>query len=434
MYFKPSYRAYNGAANIMVRSLAEELGLSLTKKYEIILASFLAVSKKVNGKAFDWWTGNDNENLKFWSLFPNVSNQSVREVYKLLKQRNYIGVSADIPNHLIESMGFGKPNWIKAKNLPQHFLKEATFIEANLPYVLVNKSETYTDQIARRDRRRTAPKLSIQQVKKMFGKDYTLAYRALKEMNAYWAEHPLYNPIDDEYYSSARRIFHNGSIKAGGRYYGGWTDISSDHRFAFTLDGHPVVHVDVNAMILSLVSSLTGKPINMIGVYEDLYRAVVFQIPNISNARGKVKQVIMELTGSGNPYKAEPSEHSKEIIDDVEEFLHIRDLCLDAYPALKCLDKNKLNFVNDLSYHEAQILTQTLLRLKDIGIVAYPLHDRVIVRLGDEFETVETIKTVFKDYVSSYQEHNSLPELDLDVAVKVEFDPSNKIRVQGTLS
>ena len=187
----------------------------------------------------------------------------------------------------------------------------------------------------------------------------------------YWAEHPLYNPIDDEYYSSARRIFHNGSIKAGGRYYGGWTDISSDHRFAFTLDGHPVVHVDVNAMILSLVSSLTGKPINMIGVYEDLYRAVVFQIPNISNARGKVKQVIMELTGSGNPYKAEPSEHSKEIIDDVEEFLQIRDLCLDAYP-LKCLDKNKLNFVNDLSYHEAQILTQTL-RL-DIGIVAYPVH------------------------------------------------------------
>ena len=42
---------------------------------------------------------------KVLSLFPNVSNQSIREVYKLLKQRNYIGVSADIPNHLIESMG-----------------------------------------------------------------------------------------------------------------------------------------------------------------------------------------------------------------------------------------------------------------------------------------------------------------------------------------
>ena len=47
MYFKPSYLPSNGAANILVRSLAEELGLSLNKKYEIILASFLAVAKKV---------------------------------------------------------------------------------------------------------------------------------------------------------------------------------------------------------------------------------------------------------------------------------------------------------------------------------------------------------------------------------------------------
>ena len=66
MYFKPSYLPSNGAANILVRSLAKELGLSLNKKYEIILASFLAVAKKVNGQAFDWWTGNDNKNLKIW--------------------------------------------------------------------------------------------------------------------------------------------------------------------------------------------------------------------------------------------------------------------------------------------------------------------------------------------------------------------------------
>ena len=84
MYFKPSYLPSNGAANILVRSLAEELGLSLNKKYEIVLASFLAVAKKVNGQAFDWGTESDNKNLKFWSLFPNVSGKSVSEVYRLL--------------------------------------------------------------------------------------------------------------------------------------------------------------------------------------------------------------------------------------------------------------------------------------------------------------------------------------------------------------
>ena len=63
MYFKPSYRPHNGAANILVKSLSDELGLSLSKKYEIVLASFLAVAKKVNGQTFDWWTSK-NEKTK----------------------------------------------------------------------------------------------------------------------------------------------------------------------------------------------------------------------------------------------------------------------------------------------------------------------------------------------------------------------------------
>ena len=425
MYFKPSYLPYNGAANILVKSLAEELGLSLNKKYEIILASFLAIAKKVNGQAFDWWTGNNN--IKLWGLFPHVSNQSVKEVYKLLKAHDYIGSTTDFPNYLIEHMGVGKPNWIKAKRLPKHFLGMATFVESNLPYVLVNKPETYETKQARENQHRGAPKFGIRQVKQKFGKDYTLAYRPIKEMNTYWAEHPLYNPIDDEFYSSAKRIFHNGSIKAGGRWYGGWTDFESDQRFSFRIDNKPVVHVDVNAMILCLLSSLTGKPMNMIGVWWDVYQRVVCQIPNITNARQKVKQVIVELTDSGNPYKSKPSPDN-EVLGDLEEFIHIRDLCLDAYPALKCLDKERLNFTNELSYHEANVLTETLLRLKQQDIVAYPAHDCVIVRLGDEFDAMETFKSVFKEYVSSFQN----TYVGLDIALTVRFDSSNEMGIQGS--
>ena len=201
MYFKPSYLPSNGAANILVRSLAEELGLSLNKKYEIILASFLAVAKKVNGQAFDWWTGNDNKNLKFWTLFPHVNNQSVSEVYKLLKEYGYIGAMADVKASVIESAGFEKPNWIKAQRLPKHFMAEAAFIESNLPLVLVNKPEIYEDKIVRNNQYFSAPKLGIKQVKQEFGVDYTLAYRSVKEMNAYWSQHPLYNPIANEFLS-----------------------------------------------------------------------------------------------------------------------------------------------------------------------------------------------------------------------------------------
>ena len=185
MYFKPSYLPSNGAANILVRSLAEELGLSLNKKYEIILASFLAIAKKVNGQAFDWWTGNDNKTLKLWSLFPHVSNQSVVEVYKLLRENGYIGAMTGFKTSTIEGLGVEKPNWITAQRLPKHFMEEATFIESNLPFVMVNQPETYEDKRATQNQYFAAPKLSIKQVKQEFGEEYKLAYRSVNEMNEY---------------------------------------------------------------------------------------------------------------------------------------------------------------------------------------------------------------------------------------------------------
>ena len=427
MYFKPSYLPSNGAANILVRLLAEELGLSRNKKYEIILASFLAIAKKVNGQAFDWWMGNDDKNQNLWSLFPHVSNQSVGKIYNLLKAHRYIETSTDFPNYLVERIGLGRPNWIKAKRLTKNFLEMATFVESNLPYVLVNKPETYEEKVVRKNLNLAAPKLGNAEVKRRFGRGYLLACKPIEEMNDYWAEHPLHNPIDNESYSSARRIFHNGSIESGGRWFGGWTEFKSDQRCQFTIDKHPVVHVNVNAMILCLLSSLTGKPMNMIGVWWDVYHRVCCQIPNITNSRQKVKQVIMELTGSGNPYKSKPSADN-EILDDVDEFIHIRDLCIDAYPALKHLDNERMNFANDLSFHEANVLTKTLLNLKKMGIVAYPVHDCVIVRLGDEFDAVETFKRVFKDYVSTFHDHN----IEIDIALTVQFDPSNIVGIQGS--
>ena len=266
-----------------------------------------------------------------------------------------------------------------------------------------------------------------------FGEDYTLAYRSVKEMNSFWSQHPLYNPIANEFYASARRIFHKGCMKSGGHWYGGWTNFKSNELCSFTIDGHPVVQIDANAMILCLLSSLTGKPMNMIGSFKDVYQAVFSQIPNIANSRDKVKQVIMELVGSGDPNKEKPSSDS-EILDNVGEYIYIRDLCLQSYPALKFLNKERFNFINDLSYHEADILTLTLLNLKQIGVVAYPERGGLIVRLGDEFNAVETLKKAYKDYVYSFQKLNKLPELDLDIALTVKFDPANKVVVEGSTS
>ena len=63
-----------------------------------------------------------------------------------------------------------------------------------------------------------------------------------------------------------------------------------------------------------------------------------------------------------------------------------------------------------------------------MGIVAYPVHDCIIVRMGDEFDAMETFKRVFRNYVSSFES----PNVDLDLALTVKFDPSNKVGIQGS--
>ena len=430
MFYKPSYVPQNGAANILVRHLAEQLGLKLNKKYEIVLASFLAVAKKVNGQAFDWWTGNQNKNPKLWGLFPHVTNTSVRKVFKLLEENEYIVSSTEFTNNFAVSMDFKKPNWVKAQRLPKHFLEAAKFVENNLPLILVNKPEFEGDTKSWDNQCFSMPKFDNNQVQQKFGRDYTFAYRPVLEMNAYWEQHPLYNLVQDEFYSSSIRLFRNGSIKSGSRWYGGWTVISPDQRFRLSIDGQPIVNIHINAMILALLSSLTGKPMNIIGTFEDIYSAVVFQLAGVSNAREKVKKVIMELIGAGNPYKKAPSQDN-DILNCTEEFIQIRDLCLQAYPALKCLDEKSLNLLNDLFFHEDNIITQIMLTLKQLNVVSYPISDGFIVKLGDEVKTVDTIKSVFKSYVASFQKCNNLPELDFDIALVVKFNPTNEFIIQG---
>ena len=114
--------------------------------------------------------------------------------------------------------------------------------------------------------------------------------------------------------------------------------------------------------------------------WTDVYQCLVEQLPSIENARDKVKQVFVELIGTGNPNKREPTKQPNSILENVEEFILIRDLALDMYPALKELNKEHMNFTDALSFHEANILTNTLIELIGQGVVAYPIHDCVLVK------------------------------------------------------
>ena len=68
-------------------------------------------------------------------------------------------------------------------------------MDAQRPYVMVNKPEKYTDRVERKAANIKAPKLSWDEV---YGgrqkRRATAAARAVMEMNTYWAKHPLTLP------------------------------------------------------------------------------------------------------------------------------------------------------------------------------------------------------------------------------------------------
>ena len=449
MHYRPSYLPYNDTASELVKSLADQLALSLNHKHEIVLASFLATAKNADSTPFYWMVGNENKDLKVYSHYPNVGVKVINKVRSLLMEHGLLSDTTDrkrelLEQQIMESFGVTPSEFELMTGVKQPVISpisevtamvkglgDAIFVEANLPLVQVNEAETWEDRLQRKSHSKPPQRMGITKVKSTFRSGYSKAVRPLNQMNAYWQQHPLYNPIKKEYYAAATRIFHNGSITSGGRYYGGWSNIPSAQRLEFTIDEEPVCEIDLNASLPTLLSCLVSKPMRIGETWTDVYQCLVEQLPSIENARDKVKQVFVELIGTGNPNKREPTKQPNSILENVEEFILIRDLALDMYPALNDLNKKHFNFIDALSFHEANILTNTLIELIGQGVVAYPIHDCVLVKEKQQSIAVKTFRAEFSKYVATYQSKNNLPQLNLKVAVSVESKTNSKVRMQG---
>ena len=305
-------------------------------------------------------------------------------------------------------------------------------MDAQRPYVMVNKPEEYTD---RGSARRLEPKLlSSLGRRSTEGKQKrraTAAARAVMEMNAYWAKHPLTLPATNtdsaKLFACATRIFHDGSLISGGRWYGGWTNLKSDKRLHMRIDDEPICEIDLNGSQPTLFSALLGIRMNVGDTWTDVYASVVDRLDageERTLLRKMVKQVIVEMLGSGNcnrtgPASTEPpkkpdepqlffdTDHSKQM------YLQIQREALEVFPALKHLDTKYYNATGFLSYHESEILTLTLLRLKAMGVPAYGVHDCVVVKQSDKHTAVETYRSVIRDYVVKHQKANNHHSLTL---------------------
>ena len=454
--FYPHYLPCNEAAERLTKQTADALGLSLSgksgQKHQIILASFLYAVKYRADNTIVWRTGKDNKDSDNWAFIPNVGQSVSLKISKALKDKGFISRLTDEERiHLMISQELDPLimaellNWIgQGKRIPPTLfevntdcldtdaLADAAFVEANLPHVYLNKTEQPKERIDRKKRRDSAPKHSLKTIKETYGPAYSRAVSTVKQMNAMWLQHPLHLPAThsskEMYFASATRIYHNGNFDSGGRWYGGWTSLTRETRKHLTIDGEPVVEVDLNASLLTLLSCIVSQPMQCGDTWDDAYAVVAerleFDEP-YEVSRAKVKQVIVELIGAGNPHKAEPSAKDEDSpFDDSEtskkQFSHIRDLCHQAYPALLMLNKKDMNFIAALSFHEATIITQTMLKLKDMGVAAYSMHDGLIVKQSNADTTVSTLREVYDEYVTAHQVKHRLTKLGISVPLSVE--------------
>ncbi|MDC1059605.1 hypothetical protein OAQ28_08315 [Planktomarina temperata] len=468
--FKPQYLPHNDDAHALVEALAVELGLSLKgitgAKHKTILASFLyCVQEAGVGAYLDWSGGTTSQDTTGFSFFPATGASTVVKVRNKLVEAEYVILGADllareVPAVLQDLMGL--PTQTERKRninsyrinemslLANSRLKTALFLDAQRPYVMVNKSEEYTDRVERKAANIKAPKLSWKAVYE--GKQKrraTAAARAVMEMNAYWEKHPLTLPATNtdraRLFACATRIFHDGSLVSGGRWYGGWTNLKSDKRLHMRIDDEPICEIDLNGSQPTLFSALLGIRMNVGETWTDVYASVVERLDageERSLLRKMVKQVIVEMLGSGNcnrngPASTKPPKNPDEpqLFFDTDYskqmYLQIQRAAREVFPALKHLDNKYNNATGFLSYHEAEILTLTLLRLKALGVPAYGVHDCVVVKQSDKDMAVKTYRNVIRDYVVKHQKANNHPSLNIEVSLTIEELNMDKAKLTG---
>jgi len=417
------------------------------------------------GAYLDWSGGTTSQDTTGFSFFPATGSTTVLQVRTKLVDAGYVILGADllareVPAVLQELMGLPTQterkrniNTYRINEMPlfdDPRLASALFVDAKRPQVMVNKPEEYTDRVDRKAANIKAPKLSWSEV--YGGKQKrraTAATRAVMEMNTYWAKHPLTLPATNtdsaKLFACATRIFHDGSLISGGRWYGGWTNLKSDKRLHMRIDNEPICEIDLNGSQPTLFSALLGIRMNVGDTWTDVYTAVVERLDageERSLLRKMVKQVIVEMLGSGNcnrtgPASTKPPKRPDEpqlffdTNNSKQMYLQIQREALEVFPALKHLDAKYYNATGFLSYHESEILTLSLLRLKEMGVPAYGVHDCVVVKQSDKYTAVETYRSVIRDYVVKHQKANNHPILNIEVGLTIEELNKDKVKLTG---
>ena len=450
--FKPVFEAYNADAIALVSDLATQLGLSGTGpktlvKHRLILASVLAQSVRAAGE--DNPTLAVSKEAPHWAHY-SVGRAAILQVFTALEEHGFISFVEGSGKFKIYEGDDGKKHRIGVRSqylvhdrlLDLQGLEDATWIDTGRPAALVPVKETVAKTRWRKSQGISREKMGKSEVKARFGRRYGQAVAGVTRVDDMWRKHPLHLPAEGNrqslYAASATRIYHNGRMTGSGRYYGAWSNIGSKQRLLCTIDGEPVVSVDLNASQPTLFSSLMGQQM-IVSEWSDLYEEALLgitllgpsQADTTEERRAKIKQVTVEMIGTGNPDKQYPATNSKAKFRDQGEYFHYQYAMKECVPALEELNDKLLNGPNFISYHEAEIMQMTLEALIAEGVPAYPVHDCVIVQKRYQDLAVITYRQTIRDYVLDHTRKAKVEPVDITIPVCIEESGKVKKRLEG---
>jgi len=452
--YVPTWEAHNTSAHNLVGKFTKAYcnvprGKAQSQKYCIAVQSFLALAQQLMGNNKDNIYLGISKNNNHWSQYAvgRVIIAKLRtdlELSGIIKQLEGTGYKEAYQ----DETGWWHTDGVmslydiddKALFAFDEFV-EAEFVESLKPPVAMGVPETYQQKIVRQKKGLVKPKVAIGELQ--IQPQYAPIKSKVLDLDTFMGEHPICLPPKGngvrQYASSFTRVYHNKCWISGGRYYGAWTNLKSDYRLAASIDNEPIAQIDLNASQPTLFSSLFGWRMGIRERWTDLYSDIINSINIIptddeSIKRKKIKQVAVEVIGTGNPFRESEAQDSELVFDtELDEYKCYRDMLLEYVGALNLLNKEYLNGAGFISYHESQIMTATLYALREKGIVAYPVHDAWLIKQSDVEETVYTIRLVIRDYIIKHSKHKRVVDITVPVSVEVlgQDNKVEKVRHSG---
>ena len=357
--------------------MLEALGLRTNFKWQYALCDLFKAATYDKNRLVVWPRGNSNKTKPY-------STRTVQDLQDALRKHGKITVALESTR--------GRATTYKVIEVPD-FLK---FKEHNLNNAIRLRAEKPKGYYGGKSKARG---------REIYDAEMTEAQRSTKDqltdrlrvIQDFMKLHPLHS--DRSIWDHVYRVF-NASFTQGGRFQGGWVNRPKKERFGYTIDGEPIIQVDVKACFFFLVHVLKG--VNQ-QLPPDPYKPLQ-SYKDFTISRDAVKAMVSKFLSHGS-LKSFPLTHKKDEngntinfkdYHSIPEGLTAKDFekhLFETYHWIRDVDQR----AGELMYLESSIMEEVLLRLVERGIPAYPLHDCLIGKVSDEAVLVEVLQEVFRD-------------------------------------